>query len=140
MPQNEGESAAWRGTLARVAEGVVAIEIDQTRAFDTEWNSSAQATGFVVDAERGLILTNRHVVTPGPVTSEALDANTAFYRQVLQGAKADDREGYGHDQDEGPLPDDEGGKAWQHRLLPLRHFGSQQQGAANDHDFTGPYR
>src|SRR5882672_564940 len=63
IPQNEGESAAWRGTLARVAESVVAIEIDQTRAFDTEWNSSAQATGFVVDAERGLILTNRHVVT-----------------------------------------------------------------------------
>ena len=54
---------------------MVAIEIDQTRAFDTEWNSSAQATGFVVDAERGLILTNRHVVTPGPVTSEATFLN-----------------------------------------------------------------
>src|SRR3982750_4003193 len=71
LPQSAGESAAWRGTLARVAESVVAIEIDQTRAFDTEWNSSAQATGFVIDAERGLILTNRHVVTPGPVTAEA---------------------------------------------------------------------
>lgn len=75
LSQSEGESAAWRGTLARVAESVVAIEIDQTRAFDTEWNSSAQATGFVVDAERGLILTNRHVVTPGPVTSEATFLN-----------------------------------------------------------------
>ena len=30
-----------------------------------------QATGFVVDAERGLILTNRHVVTPGPVKAFA---------------------------------------------------------------------
>jgi len=28
----------------------------RTRAFDTEWKSNAQATGFVVDAERGLIL------------------------------------------------------------------------------------
>ena len=54
---------------------VVAIEIDQTRAFDTEWNTSSQATGFVVDAERGLILTNRHVVTPGPVTAEATFLN-----------------------------------------------------------------
>ena len=35
----------------------------------------AQATGFVVDAERGLILTNRHVVTPGPVTAEATFLN-----------------------------------------------------------------
>src|SRR5688572_28165435 len=75
IPQSEGESAAWRGTLARVAESVVAIEIDQTRAFDTDWNSSAQATGFVVDADRGLILTNRHVVTPGPVTAEATFLN-----------------------------------------------------------------
>src|SRR6187455_3253069 len=75
VPQYEGESSAWRGTLERVAQSVVAIEIDQTRAFDTEWNSSAQATGFVVDAERGLILTNRHVVTPGPVTAEATFLN-----------------------------------------------------------------
>ncbi len=75
VPQYEGESSAWRGTLERVAQSVVAIEIDQTRAFDTEWNSSSQATGFVVDAERGLILTNRHVVTPGPVTSEATFLN-----------------------------------------------------------------
>ena len=54
---------------------MVSIEIDSTRAFDTEWNASAQATGFVVDAEHGLILTNRHVVTPGPVTAEATFLN-----------------------------------------------------------------
>ena len=29
----------------------------------------------MVDAERGLILTNRHVVTPGPVTAEATFLN-----------------------------------------------------------------
>ena len=63
-------SAAWRETLERIASGVVAIKVDATRAFDTEWNESAQATGFVVDAKRGLILTNRHVVTPGPVETD----------------------------------------------------------------------
>jgi pro-apoptotic serine protease NMA111 len=36
---------------------------------------SSQATGFVVDAERGLILTNRHVVMPGPVVAEAVFLN-----------------------------------------------------------------
>ena len=56
----------WAVTLERIASSVVSIDIDATRAFDTEWNATAQATGFVVDAERGLILTNRHVVTPGP--------------------------------------------------------------------------
>src|SRR5258708_30459343 len=65
----------WAHTLERVARSVVTIELDQTRSFDTERNTSAQATGFVVDAERGLILTNRHVVTPGPVTAEATFLN-----------------------------------------------------------------
>jgi S1-C subfamily serine protease len=65
----------WAVTLERIASSVVAIDVDSTRAFDTEWNSTAQATGFVVDAERGLVLTNRHVVTPGPVTAEATFLN-----------------------------------------------------------------
>ena len=69
------ENPDWAVTLERIASSVVSINVDSTRAFDTEWNSTAQATGFVVDAERGLILTNRHVVTPGPVTAEATFLN-----------------------------------------------------------------
>jgi S1-C subfamily serine protease len=69
------ENPDWAVTLERIASSVVSIDVDATRAFDTEWNSTAQATGFVVDAERGLILTNRHVVTPGPVTAEATFLN-----------------------------------------------------------------
>ena len=61
--------------LERISTGVVSIRIDLARAFDTERNVSSQATGFVVDAEQGLILTNRHVVTPGPVRAEALFLN-----------------------------------------------------------------
>jgi S1-C subfamily serine protease len=67
--------ANWAQTLERIASGVVTIQIDCTRAFDTEWNATAQATGFVIDAKRGLILTNRHVVTPGPVTAQAIFLN-----------------------------------------------------------------
>ena len=69
------ETPDWARTLERIASSVVTIEVDQTRSFDTERNTSSQATGFVVDAERGLILTNRHVVTPGPVTAEATFLN-----------------------------------------------------------------
>jgi S1-C subfamily serine protease len=36
---------------------------------------SSYATGFVVDKQRGLILTNRHVVTPGPTVAEAVFQN-----------------------------------------------------------------
>ncbi len=89
VPVTAAESDAWRATLEKVSTSVVSIKIDSTRAFDTEWNQSSQATGFVVDAERGLILTNRHVVTPGPVRAEALFQNqeevelTAIYRDPV---------------------------------------------------------
>ncbi len=69
------EEGRWSDTLERISTGVVSITVDVTRAFDTNWNQSTQATGFVVDAERGLILTNRHVVTPGPVVAEAVFIN-----------------------------------------------------------------
>jgi S1-C subfamily serine protease len=69
------QEPSWDRTLERISTGVVSIQIDSTRAFDTERNQSSQATGFVVDAERGLILTNRHVVTPGPVRAQAVFLN-----------------------------------------------------------------
>jgi len=75
VPVADPEDSRWTRTLERVATGVVTIQVDQARAFDTEWNMSSQATGFVVDAKRGLILTNRHVVTPGPVTAQAVFLN-----------------------------------------------------------------
>ena len=80
MPVLAAESTAWTETLERISSGVVSIRVDSTRAFDTEWNTSTQATGFVVDAERGLILTNRHVVTPGPVIAEAVFRNNEEVR------------------------------------------------------------
>ncbi len=70
-----GEENGWTRTLDAVSSGVVSIQIDGVRAFDTEWSISSQATGFVVDWERGLILTNRHVVMPGPVTAQAVFLN-----------------------------------------------------------------
>ena len=78
--ESVAEEPEWAGTLERISTGVVSIRVDSTRAFDTEWNSSSQATGFVVDAERGLILTNRHVVTPGPVVAEAIFLNNEEVR------------------------------------------------------------
>ena len=70
----------WAATLERIASSVVSINVDEVRAFDTDWNETAQATGFVVDAKHGIILTNRHVVTPGPVTAEAVFLD----REVVQ--------------------------------------------------------
>lgn len=80
QPARAADDSAWSATLERISSGVVSIRVDSTRAFDTEWNSSSQATGFVVDAEQGLILTNRHVVTPGPVVAEAVFRNNEEVR------------------------------------------------------------
>ena len=65
----------WEATIDRVSRAVVAIRVSAVRAFDTEGPSTSVATGFVVDAERGLILTNRHVVQPGPVKAHAIFLN-----------------------------------------------------------------
>lgn len=61
-----GESAEWQQTIENVVRNVVSIRFCQTCAFDTDPALTSEATGFVVDAERGYILTNRHVVGSGP--------------------------------------------------------------------------
>ena len=60
------DSPEWQATIERVVKSVVSIHFCQTCSFDTDLSMSSQATGFVVDAERGYILTNRHVACAGP--------------------------------------------------------------------------
>lgn len=62
----QADSPEWQETIESVVKSVVSIHFCQTCSFDTELSMSSQATGFVVDAERGYILTNRHVVCAGP--------------------------------------------------------------------------
>jgi S1-C subfamily serine protease len=68
--------SSWEETIERVSPSIVSIQVSSNRYFDTERQSSSVATGFIVDAERGIILTNRHVVEPGPVTSQAVLLNS----------------------------------------------------------------
>lgn len=79
----------WKNALDRVTKAVVAIELDRPRGFDGGGPSTSQATGFVIDSRRGLILTNRHVVGPGPSTARARFLNkeqvdlTPLYRDPV---------------------------------------------------------
>jgi S1-C subfamily serine protease len=66
-----GASTGWEQTLDRVVPAVVVIRNYSPRSFDTESAHPSVATGFVVDRERGIILSNRHVVGPGPTVAEA---------------------------------------------------------------------
>ena len=74
-PSARAASPQWQQTLDLVAPAVVVLRVSVPRAFDTEVPAIELATGFVVDARNGLILTNRHVVNPGPATIEAVFLN-----------------------------------------------------------------
>lgn len=71
----QDNEAAWKETIQRVIPSVVTLRVSKVRSFDTETNALLDGTGFVVDAERGIILTNRHVVSTGPVRAEAVFSN-----------------------------------------------------------------
>lgn len=60
------DTAEWQRTIENVVRNVVSIRFCQTCSFDTDDAVTSEATGFVVDAEKGYILTNRHVVGAGP--------------------------------------------------------------------------
>ncbi|MFS7973508.1 putative PDZ domain, peptidase S1C, peptidase S1, PA clan, PDZ superfamily [Helianthus anomalus] len=75
MKENHASAEDWRKALQKVVPAVVVLRTTACRAFDTESARSGSATGFVVDKRRGIILTNRHVVKPGPVTAEAMFVN-----------------------------------------------------------------
>ncbi|KAL4582445.1 hypothetical protein LXL04_006994 [Taraxacum kok-saghyz] len=73
--ENHATAEDWRKALHNVVPAVVVLRTTACRAFDTESAGASYATGFVVDKRRGIILTNRHVVKPGPVVAEATFVN-----------------------------------------------------------------
>ncbi|KAF5749985.1 protease Do-like 7 isoform X1 [Tripterygium wilfordii] len=75
LQDNFATAEDWRKALNNVVPAVVVLRTTACRAFDTESAGASYATGFVVDKRRGIILTNRHVVKPGPVVAEAMFVN-----------------------------------------------------------------
>ena len=72
--QAQGDDG-WARTVSKAAESVVSLQLSQLRNFDDSEQGGSNATGFVVDAERGIVLTNRHVVGSGPVRISATFQN-----------------------------------------------------------------
>lgn len=69
------DEASWARTVARAADSVVSLKLSHLRNFDDTEQGNSNATGFVVDAERGIVLTNRHVVGSGPLRVSATFQN-----------------------------------------------------------------
>lgn len=55
------ESAGWTRTLSRVQGAVVVVRMEFMADPEGGQGGSSQGTGFVVDAKRGLVVTNRHI-------------------------------------------------------------------------------
>ena len=68
-------NALWANVVARTAPQVVSLQISYVRDFVEANQGVSSATGFIVDAEKGIILTNRHVVGSGPVNMTATFQN-----------------------------------------------------------------
>lgn len=47
------DTAEWQATIEKVVRNVVSIRFCQTCSFDTDAALTSEATGFVVDAEKG---------------------------------------------------------------------------------------
>ena len=56
----------WTDQIASFKPMVVNVRTDSEVVFETESKGTSFATGFVVDAERGIIATNRHVTGSSP--------------------------------------------------------------------------
>ncbi|KAJ1931937.1 hypothetical protein FBU59_006541, partial [Linderina macrospora] len=65
----------WQLVAENAVNAIVTIRFCQAVAFDTTSAVASEASGFVVDKERGIILTNRHVACAGPFVGEAVFQN-----------------------------------------------------------------
>ncbi|ORZ35803.1 hypothetical protein BCR44DRAFT_35443 [Catenaria anguillulae PL171] len=64
--------ARWRPVLERAIPAIATLRVNVPIPFDTTSAGVYSATGFFVDADRGLLLTNKHVVTDGPAVIRVL--------------------------------------------------------------------
>ena len=89
LRKRKTEDDHWSEVIDRVLGAIVVIRVNNVKPFDGEQAGSAHATGFVVDADRGIILTNRHVIGCGPIRGEATFFNkeevalTPLYRDPV---------------------------------------------------------
>lgn len=65
----------WEAMVSRASNSVVSLQLAHLRDFNLDDQGGGGATGFVVDAEKGIILTNRHVIGDGPIRANATFQN-----------------------------------------------------------------
>ena len=82
--QLQAADDGWADVVSRAANSVVSLQLSNLRDFNDSTQGGGSATGFVVDAERGIILTNRHVVGSGPMRMSATFQNRIYLKSACQ--------------------------------------------------------
>eukprot|EP00929_Paragymnodinium_shiwhaense_P001397 TRINITY_DN10162_c0_g1_i1.p1 TRINITY_DN10162_c0_g1~~TRINITY_DN10162_c0_g1_i1.p1 ORF type:complete len:1127 (-),score=274.09 TRINITY_DN10162_c0_g1_i1:93-3473(-) len=75
-------ASGWQSVLDAVVPAIVALQVTAVRSFHDNAAGAHGGTGFVVDAKRGLMLTNRHVCTIGPTRATATFVGHAAMEEV----------------------------------------------------------
>ncbi|CEG68795.1 hypothetical protein RMATCC62417_04986 [Rhizopus microsporus] len=66
------DKTTWETTIDTCIKSIVSIKGYRARGLDTELPGIFVATGFIVDAKMGIILSNRHVVSVSPTVAQAI--------------------------------------------------------------------
>lgn len=70
LSQPGERTSKWERVLDHSIKAIVSIHANHTRSFDGEGPGSYHASGFIVDKKKGIILSNRHVVSAGPIVAK----------------------------------------------------------------------
>ena len=70
VPQTDNDP--WEAGMGHAMQGIVNIYTARPFNFNDSRNSYTESTGFIVDTEIGLILTNRHIISEAPEQSRAI--------------------------------------------------------------------
>ena len=69
---SETQGDAWKAPTDHAMQAIVSIETATPFSFGDASAGCAKGTGFVVDTEIGIIITNRHMVNEGPTHTRAI--------------------------------------------------------------------
>lgn len=77
-----GQESSWQSTLDAIIPAICAMKVIAVRGFQDDTAGAHGGTAFVVDAQRGILVTNRHVCTCGPARASATFVGSSAMEEV----------------------------------------------------------
>ena len=65
------EDSAWKASMDLAMQAIVTIQRAAPFSFGNDSKGHREGTGFIVDIDHGIILTNREILSEGPMNARA---------------------------------------------------------------------